>query len=141
MNLSQIKQFVKQNGDKFIFMENEEPEMVVMSFHEYEKIVARANGNGRYEKTPEANSPYSPNRISPLEEMKKNNPPQEPTAPRNYFHSHAIGHDMPRESVFEEETRVMIEGDESFSSEPKIGLASGRAPLRLEDIAVEDLPI
>lgn len=38
MNLSQIKNLVKQNGDKFIFIENGEPELVVMSFQEYEKL-------------------------------------------------------------------------------------------------------
>ena len=38
MNLSQIKNLVKRNGDKFIFLENGEPELVVMSFQEYEKL-------------------------------------------------------------------------------------------------------
>lgn len=38
MDLSKIKKLVKQNGDKFIFVDNGEPEMVVMSFHEYEKL-------------------------------------------------------------------------------------------------------
>jgi len=38
MDFSKIKNLVKQNGDKFIFLEDGEPELVVMSFHEYEKI-------------------------------------------------------------------------------------------------------
>jgi len=38
MDISKIKKLVKQNGDKFIFVENGEPEMVVMSFQEYEKL-------------------------------------------------------------------------------------------------------
>lgn len=38
MNILQIKNLVKQNGDKFIFVENGEPEMVIMSFREYEKL-------------------------------------------------------------------------------------------------------
>ena len=42
MNLSQIKNLVKQNGDKIILMEGGEPEVVLMSFIEYEKL-ARAN--------------------------------------------------------------------------------------------------
>ena len=46
MNLSKIKQFVKQNGDKFIFVENDEPEIVVMSFHEYENLASRAHMQG-----------------------------------------------------------------------------------------------
>ncbi len=46
MDLLKIKNLVKQNGDKFIFVENGEPELVVMSFGEYEKL---ANG-GQQEK-------------------------------------------------------------------------------------------
>jgi len=42
MDLSKIKQFVKQNGDKFIFMENGEPEIVMMSFDEYEKLACKS---------------------------------------------------------------------------------------------------
>ena len=41
MNLSRIKNLVKQNGDKVILVENDEPEVVVMSFAEYEKLMAR----------------------------------------------------------------------------------------------------
>lgn len=43
MNLSKIKNLVKQNGDKFIFVENGEPEVVMMSFHEYEKLASIGN--------------------------------------------------------------------------------------------------
>ena len=39
MDLSKIKNFVKKNGDKFIVIENDEPEIVVMSFQEYVKLV------------------------------------------------------------------------------------------------------
>ena len=42
MNLSRIKNLVKQNGDKVILVENDEPEVVVMSFSEYERM---ANGH------------------------------------------------------------------------------------------------
>ena len=38
MNLSQIKNLVKHNGDKFIVVEDGEPELVIMSFQEYEKL-------------------------------------------------------------------------------------------------------
>lgn len=38
MDLGKIKNLVKQNGDKFIFVENGEPEIVMMSFGEYEKL-------------------------------------------------------------------------------------------------------
>lgn len=39
MDFSKIKQLVKLNGDKFIFLENGEPEIVVLSFHEYQKLL------------------------------------------------------------------------------------------------------
>jgi len=38
MDLNRIKNFVKQNGDKFILLEDGEPSVVVMSFPEYEKL-------------------------------------------------------------------------------------------------------
>lgn len=38
MNLSKIKQLVKNNGATFILVENGEPEMVVLSFEAYEKL-------------------------------------------------------------------------------------------------------
>ena len=41
MNLSRIKNLVKQNGDKVILVENDEPEVVVMSFAEYEKLTSQ----------------------------------------------------------------------------------------------------
>ncbi len=40
MDLARIKKIVKQNGDKVILVENDEPEVVVMSFAEYEKLTA-----------------------------------------------------------------------------------------------------
>lgn len=41
MDFLKIKNLVKQNGDKFIFVENGEPEMVMMSFGEYQKLSQR----------------------------------------------------------------------------------------------------
>lgn len=41
MDISKLKNLVKQNGDKFVLVENGEPEIVMMSFHEYQKILAR----------------------------------------------------------------------------------------------------
>ena len=38
MDFVKIKNMVRENGDKVIFMENGEPEIVVMSFAEYEKL-------------------------------------------------------------------------------------------------------
>ncbi|QQG45019.1 MAG: hypothetical protein HYW89_03380 [Candidatus Sungiibacteriota bacterium] len=45
MDFSKLKNLVKHNGDKFVFVENGEPEMVMMSFKEYEKLAT----NGKYE--------------------------------------------------------------------------------------------
>ena len=38
MDFVKIKNMVRENGDKVIVMENGEPEIVVMSFAEYEKL-------------------------------------------------------------------------------------------------------
>jgi len=38
MELSKLKNLVRDNGDKVILVENGEPELVVMSFAEYEKL-------------------------------------------------------------------------------------------------------
>lgn len=63
MNIAKIKQFVKQTGDKFIFIENGEPELVVMSFREYERLTEGGahplflrNPNGATEAKPEVKS-------------------------------------------------------------------------------------
>ncbi len=45
MDFSKIKNLVKQNGDKFIFVENGEPEMVMMSFNEYQKLAGQKMGH------------------------------------------------------------------------------------------------
>ena len=38
MDFVKIKNMVRKNGDKVILMEHDEPEIVVMSFAEYEKL-------------------------------------------------------------------------------------------------------
>ena len=40
MDISQIKKLIKQGGNKIILVENDEAELVVMSFAEYERLVA-----------------------------------------------------------------------------------------------------
>ena len=44
MDLSRIKNLVKKNGDKIILVENDEPEIVMMSFSEYAKLTAVSDG-------------------------------------------------------------------------------------------------
>jgi len=60
MDLSRIKNLVKQNGDKFIFVENGEPEIVMMSFHEYQKLTQRDfNVHSEYSQTIRKNLNYT----------------------------------------------------------------------------------
>jgi hypothetical protein len=54
MDIAKIKNLVKQNGDKFIFLEDGEPELVVMSFKAYEKLL-RSEPAGEHP----LQSPYS----------------------------------------------------------------------------------
>ena len=42
MDLTQIKKLIKQGGSKIILVENDEAELVVMSFAEYERLVAHS---------------------------------------------------------------------------------------------------
>lgn len=60
MDFGRIKNLVKQNGDKFVFVENGEPEIVMMSFGEYQKL-ARHNANdaNRYANTANDHNEYS----------------------------------------------------------------------------------
>ena len=138
VDLSRIKQLVKQNGDTFVFVEEGEPEMVVMSFKEYEKITAWANGNAAPEKPSKSASAFPHGAVTDLEKAEMpilSRKPEETIHPRNYFDSD------PAQEISEDDG-VMVEEDELISSvEPKIRLASGSVPLRLEDIALEDLPI
>lgn len=45
MDISKLKNLVKQNGDKFILVENGEPEIVLMSFHEYQRLTGGDTDN------------------------------------------------------------------------------------------------
>lgn len=53
MDFSKIKNLIKQTGDKFIVMDNGEPELVVMSFAEYEKLNESQKRPSRQEVEPE----------------------------------------------------------------------------------------
>ncbi|MBI3442862.1 MAG: hypothetical protein HY007_03785 [Candidatus Sungbacteria bacterium] len=46
MDFAKIKNLIKQNGDKFIFVENGEPDLVMMSFAEYERLLSREDEVG-----------------------------------------------------------------------------------------------
>ena len=135
MDLSRIKQFVKHNGDKFIVMEDEEPELVVMSFKEYEEIVAAANRNGartELEKEWESDS----FKLS-SSQFYSDNFPKEKQAFENNDYSES------EEEVGSRE-EVVVEGEEldvSHHHSPVKQVMSHGLPVRLEDIKLEDLPI
>ena len=57
MDLARIKQFVKRNGDKFILVENGEPDIVVMSFMEYERLLAHEDEQIGYPSLFQAGAP------------------------------------------------------------------------------------
>lgn len=58
MDLAKLKQFVKQNRDhKFIFVENGEPDLVVMSFAEYERLIEREEDPVGYSNLFQAGAP------------------------------------------------------------------------------------
>jgi PHD/YefM family antitoxin component YafN of YafNO toxin-antitoxin module len=46
MDLAKIKKFMLSRGDRLVFMENGEPDMVMMSFSEYEKLARGTQLNG-----------------------------------------------------------------------------------------------
>ena len=52
MDLSKIKNLIKQNGDKFILVENNVPEIVMISFQEYEKLTGLSKTSGSIIRSP-----------------------------------------------------------------------------------------
>jgi len=63
MDISQIKKLVKSNGDKFIILENGEPELVIMDFKEYEKLLGKRE-----------NTDFVPNIVTSEELITKRSP-------------------------------------------------------------------
>src|SRR3989344_5817164 len=45
MDFGKIKHLVKTNGDKFIFLEDGEPDIVVLSFAEYQRLLRGVPGS------------------------------------------------------------------------------------------------
>lgn len=43
MDLAKIKNLIRQTGEKFIVLENGEPELVIMPFSEYMKLAGRSS--------------------------------------------------------------------------------------------------
>jgi hypothetical protein len=116
VDLSKIKQLVKSNGDKFIMIENGEPELVVLSFGEYRKLVEQRPELRTHSRDSRA-SVYNPQ--SPLTHF------EPPTA------SLAAHTEVPDHEESLQETEF-----DAVETEKSAGL-----PVRLEDIRLEDLPI
>ena len=81
MDFVKITNMVRENGDKVIFMENGEPELVVMSFAEYEKLAhlqltdvvntgksnIRTGNSDRVTRNPVDDTPHETEFVAPLE--------------------------------------------------------------------------
>ncbi|MDP3772521.1 MAG: hypothetical protein Q8Q94_04095 [bacterium] len=129
MNLSRIKQLVKQNGDKLILMEHDEPDVVILSFAEYERLVKRAEGPLPMP----VSSPASSHEHDPF--------------PPHYNHNNeGYGH-IPDESPLREDRhepylpRVADAPSLPAMSRFGSGAERPRTPVHLEDVQLHDLPI
>ncbi|MBI2055812.1 MAG: hypothetical protein HYT37_00310 [Candidatus Sungbacteria bacterium] len=78
MDISKIKQFVKQNGDKFIMLDQTgEPDVVMLSFQEYDRLLQGAAGRMGEVKQPRAQFEEKPEvRSEPVLEETEFLPPQ-----------------------------------------------------------------
>ncbi len=133
MDISKIKNLVKQNGDKFIFVENGEPEIVMMSFKEYEKL-AQQDANQHMRQSPLDRDKYdavtfnldASSHLSSYSTLRKGPHDSVPnlTARLQGF-----------QERWEDEGLRETELVSPFVTE-SVGL-----PVRLEDIRLEDLPI
>ena len=113
---------VRENGDKVIFMENGEPELVVMSFMEYEKLA-------HLQLTEVVASAAELPRASGTRPLVEKNTPV----------MHDPADDMTHETEFMAPMEIApirtasIQGDQFGRME--------REPARMSDIRLEDLPI
>lgn len=106
MDMSQIKNLLKGNGDKLILMENGEPEAVVMSFAEYSKLANVSN------------APHS--KIAPLR----------PTTEERFDVPSDAG--AIREAAVPIETEFIVDEARDMRPQPSVRLAD----IRLEDLPI-----
>ena len=122
MDFVKIKNMVRENGDKVIFMENGEPELVMMSFAEYEKLA-------HLQLTASVTSAAEAPRVSGTRPLVEKNTPA----------MHEPADDMTHETEFMAPMEIApvrtasIQGDQFDRME--------REPVRMSDIRLEDLPI
>ena len=122
MDIYRIKQFVKRNGDKFVIVEDGEPEMVVMSFQEYEKMALAS--------APRA----APSHVAPPEKMRQE---------KSFNNDSWIGAHVEGFELFTDTESALVENLEEaeITARDQDIIDSRGMPLRLEDIRPEDLPI
>lgn len=85
MDFQKLKNLVKQTGDKFVFMDQQgEPDVVVLSFQEYGRLL-QGMGTGKIDiKTMRVNFPEKPEMKSePMLEETEFVPPLAPEAKQN----------------------------------------------------------
>lgn len=117
MDFTKIKRIIKQNGDKFIFVENGEPDLVVMSFAEYERLIEREEDPVGYSNLFQAGAP----------ELRRTSEELEPDIRRDTT-TPTFG-EIPHKPV-------PYRKFAGFGKNETIGL-----PVHLEDIRLEDLPV
>ena len=163
MDLSKIKNLIKRNGDKIIVMENGEPELVVMSFKEYEKITD-ANMRPSEERRPSVERGSTQHTSANVGSTEPNSA-NVSVSPRNPSFSRPapverveLGEDVEKETEVvmpmrpSEERRPSVERGSTERTSANVGSTERSCanvtadyhqlrPLRLEDIRLEDLPL
>lgn len=114
MDLSSLKKLVRESGNNFIVLENGEPELVILSFREYEKLLEECSRASRSDSSDGGFSDFAREAASNETEV-------------------ILPSDTERGASGGEGRAEQIVRD---SHPPSQGL-----PIRLEDIRLEDLPI
>ncbi|MEK7560971.1 MAG: hypothetical protein AAB539_03390 [Patescibacteria group bacterium] len=134
MNFSTLKELVKKNNDRFVLMENDEPEIVMLSFREYARIT---------------DNKMDKNAMPPLRNdmMRRSvtTPSAMPAGVLNADANRKRNSDSRAQFINAELDvhREMPEDGDARPQEDERGLNDARPkglPLRLEDLRLEDLP-
>ena len=118
MDFVKITNMVRENGDKVIVMENGEPEIVVMSFTEYEKLAHMQVVHAVY-----------------TEKIKVRMEDKNDHVTRNPME------DIPHETEFVTPLEIAPIRTASIQGDRLGRVERGSDPMRMSDIRLEDLPI
>lgn len=154
MDFTRFKSFIRQHNDTLILFEQGEPEIVMMSFGEYERLLSRGAGNeGDRTATREWSDSVIPRQeASGLAVEDALNPMDDP-AP--FLCSGACGDgrhqceaaqkrcgdDPGRDAEWPAEANAVSQATQAFPHTITTPTMSSRTPIRLEDVQLEDLPI